>query len=167
MVETLRVRSEARQIRRGITRDFPTHYQDRSGRRVVVGFGVLGVQRDGQPEPFKVERRANGVRVWIGDPDVYLPAGTYTYQILYRTDRQLGFFEDHDELYWNVTGSSWVFPIDRASARVTLPAPVPEEQLSLEAETGRREPRAATGRPTSTPMRPCSRPPGGSLPSRA
>ncbi len=136
VVETLRVRSEARQIRRGITRDFPTHYRDRAGRRVVVGFDVLGVQRDGQPEPFKVERRANGVRVWIGDPDVYLPAGTYTYQILYRTDRQLGFFEDHDELYWNVTGSSWVFPIDRASARVTLPAPVPEEQLSLEAYTG-------------------------------
>jgi uncharacterized membrane protein YgcG len=143
VIETLRVRSEARQIRRGITRDFPTSYRARDGRRMVVGFDVLEVKRDGQPEPFKPEKRANGVRIWIGDPDVYLPAGTYTYQILYRTDRQLGFFEDHDELYWNVTGSSWVFPIDYAAARVTLPAPVPEEQVSLEAYTG---PQGAKGR---------------------
>jgi uncharacterized membrane protein YgcG len=137
VVETLRVRSEARQIRRGITREFPTEYRDRHGRRVVVGFDVLGVQRDGKPEPFKVEKRANGVRIWIGDPDVYLPAGNYSYQIVYRTDRQVGFFEDHDELYWNVTGNGWVFPIDYATARVTLPAPVPADQVSLEAYTGR------------------------------
>ena len=136
VVETLRVRSEARQIRRGITRDFPTEYRDRQGRRVVVGFDVKDVQRDGRPEPFKVEKRANGVRIWIGDPDVYLPASTYTYQIVYRTDRQLGFFGDHDELYWNVTGNGWVFPIDYAAARVTLPAAVQEDVVGLEAYTG-------------------------------
>jgi len=137
VVETLRVRSEAREIRRGITRDFPTQYRDRDGRRVVVGFDVLGVQRDGRPEPFIVEKRANGVRIWIGDPDVYLPAATYTYQIVYRTDRQIGFFGDHDELYWNVTGNGWVFPIDQAAARITLPAAVPDELVRLEAYTGR------------------------------
>ncbi|MGH6785100.1 MAG: DUF2207 domain-containing protein, partial [Sphingomicrobium sp.] len=30
---------------------------------------------------------------------------------------------DYDELYWNVTGNGWGFPIDRASATITLPAP--------------------------------------------
>jgi hypothetical protein len=136
VVETLRVRAERRQIRRGILRDFPTRYVDRHNRRVVVGFDVVGVMRDGRPEPFSVERLANGVRIWIGDPDVYLDPGTYTYQIVYRTDRQLGFFEDHDELYWNVTGNGWAFPIDEASARVTLPAGIAEESIRLDAYTG-------------------------------
>ena len=137
VVETLRVRAERRQIRRGILRDFPTRYVDRQNRRVVVGFDVLGVTRDGTPEPFTLQRMSNGMRLWIGDPDVYLPPGIYTYQIIYRTDRQVGFFEDHDELYWNVTGNDWVFPLDQVSARVTLPDGIAEDTLRLEAYTGR------------------------------
>src|SRR5690606_30475516 len=31
------------------------------------------------------------------------------------------YFGDHDEVYWNVTGNGWMFRIDQASARITLP----------------------------------------------
>ena len=34
----------------------------------------------------------------------------------------MGFFKDFDELYWNVTGNGWTFPIDRAEAVIELPA---------------------------------------------
>ena len=37
------------------------------------------------------------------------------------TTRQIGFFADYDELYWNATGNGWVFPIETAEARITLP----------------------------------------------
>ena len=30
-------------------------------------------------------------------------------------------FEDHDELYWNVTGDEWDVPIEQASVRILLP----------------------------------------------
>jgi uncharacterized membrane protein len=36
----------------------------------------------------------------------------------------LRFFEDHDELYWNVTGNDWEVPIQSASAHIALPAGV-------------------------------------------
>jgi len=149
VVETLEVRAEGRQIRRGILRDFPTRYTDRSGRRVVVGFDVLDVTRDGDSEPFVTERMPNGVRVRIGDPEIYLDAGVYTYRIVYRTDRQLGFFAAHDELYWNVTGNGWDFPIDRAVATVTLPDGVPIDRIGLEGYTG---PRGSKGRDWSAWM---------------
>ena len=48
----------------------------------------------------------------------------------------MGYFADHDELYWNVTGNGWGFPIDRASARVVLPADVPPADVRMEAYTG-------------------------------
>ena len=38
--------------------------------------------------------------------------GEHRYSIRYRATRQLGLFKDYDELYWNVTGNGWVFPID-------------------------------------------------------
>jgi uncharacterized membrane protein YgcG len=122
--ETITVRAEGDQIRRGIYRDFPTRYKGRHGERIRVAFGLIDVSRDGQPENAWTEARGNGVRVWIGNEDVFLPPADYRYTIRYRTSRQLGRFEDFDELYWNVTGNGWIFPIDEAEARVTLPSPV-------------------------------------------
>ena len=47
--------------------------------------------------------------------------GPHTYTLTYATDRQIGFFSDYDELYWNVTGNFWKFPIDHAEATIKLP----------------------------------------------
>jgi uncharacterized membrane protein YgcG len=143
VTETLRVRAEGQQIRRGLLRDFPTRYVDRHGRRVVTGFEVLAVRRDGRPEPHALEKLANGVRIRIGSPEVYLSPGDYTYVITYRTDRQLGYFADHDELYWNVTGNGWDFPIDTVNARVFLPGNIDAGSIAVEAYTG---PQGAQGR---------------------
>jgi uncharacterized membrane protein YgcG len=136
VVETIRVRAEGELIRRGIYRDFPTVYQDRGGRRVVVGFELLELTRDGRPEPHRSEQRANGVRVYAGDPEIFLQPGEYTYRISYRSDRQLGLYADHDELYWNVTGNGWDLPIEEASASVVLPPGVPPQSIEVEAYTG-------------------------------
>ncbi len=133
--ETIRARALGAQIKRGIYRDFPTRYQGPGGEEHVVPFDVVGVERDGRPEPWHTEGRDNGVRVYTGDQNVFLEDGEHTWVITYRTDRQLGFFEDHDELYWNATGNGWVFPIDEAEARVTLPAD-PGEGVRLTAYTG-------------------------------
>ncbi len=134
--EIIRVRAEGRDIRRGIYRDFPTRYTDRFANRYIVAFDVLEVTRDGRSESYHTEKLSNGVRVYIGSGDIFLDPGTYTYVIRYRTDRQLGFFDDHDELYWNVTGNGWMFPIDKASATVTLPDSVPAGDILISGYTG-------------------------------
>ena len=36
----------------------------------------------------------------------------------YRVTNGLKYFEDHDELYWNVTGDEWDVPIENASAQI-------------------------------------------------
>jgi uncharacterized membrane protein YgcG len=128
VTETIRVQAEGRQIRRGILRDFPTTYSRRDGMRVIVGFHVESVRRDGAPETFATEGLANGVRVRIGQADRMLTTGTHEYVIRYRTTRQIGFFADFDELYWNATGTGWTFAIDMAEARITLPERVPLRQ---------------------------------------
>jgi len=136
ITETIQARSEGNQIKRGIYRDFPTDYRDRFGNRVKVSFEVLDVKRNGQPDSYHSVQRSNGVRLYIGHKDRYLNPGVYTYEIIYRTDRQLGFFENHDELYWNVTGNGWIFPIHRASATITLPPGIPESKIDLAGYSG-------------------------------
>lgn len=131
VVETIKVQAEGHTIRRGILRDFPTVYRRRDGTRVEVGFDVLSVARDGAPETWATERLANGVRIRIGRADHLLNAGPHEYVIRYRTTRQIGFFQDFDELYWNATGTGWTFPIDVAEARITLPEAVPFKQTAF------------------------------------
>lgn len=125
------------QIQHGIYYDFPTVYSSaRTGGRLVIDFQVLGVQRDGHAEPFTVSNWSNGKRVKIGDPNVLISPGLHTWTLRFSVDRELGFFADHDELYWNVTGNGWVFPIDVASATVTLPAGAAAKITGLAAYTG-------------------------------
>jgi uncharacterized membrane protein YgcG len=134
--ETLVVQVEGRNIKRGIFRDFPTVYPAADGRQIVVGFQFVSAVRDGSPEPWRTEKRDNGVRVYLGSAAVTLPHGEHTYVLNYRTDRQTGFFADHDELYWNVTGNGWAFEIDRVTATVLLPDSIPRDEIKLEAYTG-------------------------------
>ena len=136
VTETIRVVSTGDQIKRGIYRDFPTTYKDHAGNKYVVGFTILNVARDGRPEAYHTEDLSNGVRIYMGRKEHLLTPGEHTFTLNYRTDRQLGFFRDHDELYWNVTGNGWVFPIETASARINLPAGIPADKVTLEGYTG-------------------------------
>jgi len=135
--EAIAVNATGSRIRHGIYRDFPTTYRDRLGNNVITDFDVLAVERDGQPESWHSQTQANGVRVYFGDKNTFVPPGRHQYAFTYQTRRQLGFFADHDELYWNVTGNGWIFPIDAASATVSLPSGIPQEKIELTGYTGR------------------------------
>ena len=119
--EEIRVICQGKQIKRGVFRDFPTRYKDRYKNSFQVTFDVREVLRNGHPESYHIEKMSNGERVYIGRKDTFLKPGVYTYRISYRTSRQIGFFKDFDELYWNVTGNGWSFPIDHVEAVVSLP----------------------------------------------
>jgi uncharacterized membrane protein YgcG len=136
VVETIRVRSAGETIKHGIYREFPTRYRDHRGNRYTVMFDIVSLTRDGRDEPYHSEDRSNGVRVYFGSSSYLLPDGIHTYRFTYRTNRQLGFFEDHDELYWNVTGSDWKFPIDVATATVELPDKAKNLVMELDGYTG-------------------------------
>ncbi len=136
ITETLRVRAHGQAIRRGIYREFPLSYRTTAGILHEVDFEVLDIMRNGQPEPWFSERRDNGIRIYIGDGQVMLPPGIHEYQIQYATNRQVGYFDEYDELYWNVTGHGWRFPIDSVTARLVLPLPVEWKSLQIDYFTG-------------------------------
>ena len=136
VTETIRVVSRGIQIRHGIYRDFPTRYKDALGNNFEVGFRFLGATLDGAPETARVEDYSNGKRIYLGDRNLFVSTGEHTYTIAYETTRQLGFFKDHDELYWNVTGNGWAFAIDHASASVHLPEYIPRGEVGLSGFTG-------------------------------
>ena len=120
LTETITVTAEGNQIRRGIFRDLPRYFES-DGDRLRYDYKVLSIQRNGQREPYETSTEGNAWRIRIGDEDHFLSRGEHVYVIRYRVKNQIRYFEDFDEIYWNVTGTYWNFPILVASARVILP----------------------------------------------
>jgi hypothetical protein len=112
--------------RHGIYREIPVRYRRvvRPGLpfdagKVSVDLDVLGVtDASGRKLPTKITR-GDRVRIRIGDANE-LVTGKQVYVIHYKLGSGLGFFEDHDELYWQVTGTEWPVPILHAAANVTI-----------------------------------------------
>lgn len=135
--ETIRFISAGNSIQHGLYRDFPTTYTDpQNGRVTRVAFQVLSLFRDGQEEPWHATRQTNGIRVYFGSSSVDLEPGEHTYSFTYSSDRQLGFFADHDELFWNVTGNGWEYSIEHAGCTVILPGTAWQQITGLTAYTG-------------------------------
>jgi len=129
VTETIKVRAAGRAIKRGILRDLPLLFDAESkpptkdlDQALKKPIGVVSVKRNGEREHYGVENNGDRVTVRIGRREVFLKPGIYTYEITYRTGRQLSHDEGRDAVYWNVNGTGWSFPIDEMSATVTLPA---------------------------------------------
>ena len=140
VTETITVRAEGKQIKRGIFRDIPTTLANPDGSVIRSNLEVISVLKDSEPEPFSTEGIRDGTRIYVGDANVYLSTGTYRYTIRYTMTRMARYFEDHDELYWNATGNFWSFPINKAVAQITLPEGAVISELAVytgrQGETG-------------------------------
>jgi len=124
VTETIDVYVEHDRINHGIFRDFPTRYRTAHGGQMHVGFTFHGAMLDGMPVHASTSSIDRGVRIKLGDADQVIPVGEHEFVIRYRATREVGFFPNYDELYWNATGNGWIFPIDSAEAHIKLPAPV-------------------------------------------
>ncbi|ANM09402.1 MULTISPECIES: DUF2207 domain-containing protein [unclassified Rhizobium] len=141
VTETITVNAEGNRINHGIFRDFPLYFTDAGGHRRSVDFDMVAVTRDGADEPWHTESISGGIRIYAGSAEVTVMPGRHRYVFTYKTNRQIRYFDDHDELYWNLTGNGWIFPIRSATATVQLPPGVTATETAF--FTGRQ---GATGK---------------------
>ena len=121
VVETIRPRFTGSW--NGIYRTIPIEYRTPQGFNYSLRLDIESVTDDrGQPLRYESsrERHYRKLKIWIpGAVDA-----TRTLVLRYTVPNALRFFDEHDELYWNVTGDEWDVPIEAASARVVLPSGV-------------------------------------------
>ena len=114
--------------RHGIYRDIIYKYK-LPMRTYRVRIDVSDVVDDsGNEYQIKTKKHGDYVNIRIGSPN-FTVSGKKVYIIRYRVENGMLYFDDHDELYWNVTGTEWPCEIRKASATVHLPAGTPEDEL--------------------------------------
>lgn len=122
--ESIVVYAKGKDIKRGIVRSMPLYRKDEDGKKIKMNFKLLSIQCNGQDEQYKTEIAGDYLDIYIGNSEVLLKPGIYTYLITYESYGHIGFFDTYDELYWNVTGNDWAFSIDETSATIQLPESV-------------------------------------------
>lgn len=120
VTETIKVYANGNNVKRGIFRSLPTIRNLNTGRE-DVSYKILSITKNGNPEPYHAKTEDKIFMIYIGSKDVTLDSGIYTYEIKYKTQDQIGRFSGYDELYWNVNGTDWDFPVEKISANIHLP----------------------------------------------
>ncbi|MGE5851141.1 MAG: DUF2207 domain-containing protein, partial [Candidatus Methylomirabilota bacterium] len=104
----------------GIYRTIPVEYRTSQGFNFTLLLDLVSITDDaGNPLRHQKsrERHYQKIKIWVpGATDA-----TRTVILKYRARNGLKYFEDHDELYWNITGDEWEVPIRSATARIYLP----------------------------------------------
>ncbi|MCP1629257.1 putative membrane protein YgcG [Citrobacter amalonaticus] len=121
MQENIKVLSLGNEIRRGIFRTLPLTWNRQDGKIFSVDYAIKSVSRDGAAESYSLDRATKTLTVRIGSAERILKPGIYQYEIRYQVRNHFSRFPDWDELYWNVTGNDWNWPIRRASFHLQLP----------------------------------------------
>lgn len=127
VVEKITLNVKHQEINRGIYRDIPISRKEK--------VQPLSLQFDGEKHPFFVEKSSRALTINFGNDD-YIPLGKHTYIFTYTFAGALDSYEKHDELYWNVTGNNWNFPIDKARVHVKFPEQVNVQKDGISLYTG-------------------------------
>ena len=116
--ETIKVRAQGRDIKRGIYRDFPLKH---AGGKTPVS--IISVTRDGTDIPYSTQMQNGQKRVYLGDMNKYISSGVYEYKITYKYQNIIRQNNEKtkDEFYYNLIGNEWMFDILEATAVVHLP----------------------------------------------
>lgn len=105
--------------RHGIFRDIPENFEwtadDSKVRRIMIT-NVSVTDFDGNPIP-DLTTSDGTAHIRIGSAS-QLVTGLQEYRITYTARVAMNAFDDHDEIYWNVTGNEWTVPIREASATI-------------------------------------------------
>lgn len=104
----------------GLYREIPVEYVTPQGLNYTLFLNVESVTDDSGAKlkyENSRERHYRKLKIYVPDAD----DSRKTIVIHYSVSDGLKFFEDHDELYWNVTGDEWDVPIQSATANITLP----------------------------------------------
>lgn len=121
IVVTERIRVRFNGSWNGIYRSIPVNYPAPGGFNYKLRLRIR-YAKDASGQPLKVEEERDGrflrVRIYVPNAE----NATREVLLTYEVRNGLRFFEEHDELYWNVTGEDWEFPIRSATAQVLLPA---------------------------------------------
>lgn len=116
--------------KRGIYRAIPYKYK-KDGK--TTDLGITAIQVDGHKH--SVSKKRGEINIKIGDKNIYLE-GDQTYRISYKIENGIQDYAEHQELYFDLIGTSWRADIEQLNYKINLPRNIVININDLKATTG-------------------------------
>ncbi|MCD6594833.1 DUF2207 domain-containing protein [bacterium] len=123
--------------RHGIYRDIIYKYKTKYGNKYKLRIEIIDItDGNGRNRKYKVSKQGKNIHIRIGNSNKYVK-GIQNYVITYKVLRATKFFDNHDELWWEVTGHNWEVPIHSTSVTVILPEKTDLDKVDGKCYTGK------------------------------
>jgi uncharacterized membrane protein YgcG len=110
----------------GILRAIPDSYKDHSLRLHVNRI----TSDSGAPAQFSTFGLNGNTVLKVGDPNRTV-TGKQQYTIDYTLKNVISFYDNHDELFWDVNGDQWKQPFEKVTATVHLPSDLKQSRKPI------------------------------------
>ena len=104
----------------GFYRILPKYNYSRNGDKRRTDITLSSVTINGEETPYKITEIGNYLHIEPKEP-LNLPTGIYTYRFKYYIDRAVWYYDNFDELYWDITAKTLKNVVGSANAVVYLP----------------------------------------------
>ena len=104
----------------GFFRILPKYNYSRNGEKRRTDIELASVTINGKDSPYKITEVGNYLYIEPETP-LNLPTGIYRYQFKYIIDRAIWYYDNYDELYWDITAKTLKNVVGSANAVVVLP----------------------------------------------
>jgi uncharacterized membrane protein YgcG len=108
----------------GLFRTIPVEYPGPGGFNYSLFLTDVSATEGASGPSLRIEKSRQGPNLEF---KIYVPGAPdskRTIVLHYVVKNGLRYFDDHDELYWNVTGTDWTVPLGSVTAHAVLPAAV-------------------------------------------
>ena len=119
----------------GIYRDIPYIYNNKGFSYKIKIDNKEVFDENNSPYNFSISRANGDIRIKIGNSSGTI-TGVHTYIIKYRVKKAISFFDNFDEVYWNVTGNNWPVAIKSLKSTLVLPGSVSQNKLGASCYVG-------------------------------
>ncbi len=120
-------------IRRGPVLNYLTAFRGPGGLTLDSEVEILEVRRDGEPEPFRLERRDGFLSLFVGSADRALEHREHRYYVRGRMEADWRRGEGEFAATIDVLGPLPALPIDAAEVEIRLPEGVPVQNFTAAA----------------------------------
>ena len=136
IVEEVIIADFTRDAHHGIFRNIPISYRDQYGNPFNLKFELISVtDENGNNHPIAEKGKDwDDYLIKIGSADVELDSKV-TYKIKYEVERAVGYFGNHDELYWNAY-TDWEIPVLNSKVNIKIPKGATAQDVRATCYTG-------------------------------
>ncbi|MFC1700429.1 DUF2207 domain-containing protein, partial [Patescibacteria group bacterium] len=129
--ETIKYNFQELPDKHGIYRFLDYKRENLQGKNYILNTDVLQITNDkGTPYQFQESKKGDYIRLKIGDANQTI-TGIHTYVVTYKVSGALTYFSDHDELFWNISGTEWPVSINRVEGKIILPKDIPSNKIDV------------------------------------